>query len=67
MAGLTFKEMDVHNGMINADPGQYSNKEMVNLLNNYLARIFNISETDLPQPYAVGEFKFHITHDKWII
>ena len=41
--------------MIKTDPGQYSNKELVDVLNNYLSRIFNISQEYLPQPYAVDK------------
>ena len=42
--------------MIKTDSGQYSNKELVDVLNNYPSRIFNISQEYLPQPYAVGKF-----------
>ena len=52
---VSIKEIELFEGMIKSDPGQYSNKEMVNLVNNYLSRIFNISEENLPQPYAVGK------------
>ena len=53
---VLFLQINPHPGMIKTDSGQYSNKEMVDVLNNYLSRIFNISQEYLPQPYAVGKY-----------
>ena len=40
--------------MIRSDPGNFVTKALMEQLNNYLARIFNISEADLASTLCCG-------------